>query len=91
MKDLLSLKEQYKTLTGTEYKPSTASAQKENQKPASAVTPTNADALTLSITQQGEKVRDLKANKSSSKVSTTKQYWDTSVDSLAFRMRWLLP
>ena len=69
MKDLLALKEQFKTLTGTDYKPSNTVVQKENQKEASTASSTNADALAESIAQQGEKVRELKANKSASKVS----------------------
>jgi thiamine biosynthesis lipoprotein ApbE len=65
----LDLKKQYKTLTGTEYKPPTTTptvAQKENQAPsatASAPTSTEADALANKITVQGEKVRELKTNK----------------------------
>ncbi len=76
MKELLALKEQYKTLTGSDYKPSnatsSASAQKENEKPASAsssATSVEAEKLAEKITQQGAKVRDLKANKSAPKVS----------------------
>jgi len=94
VKQLLALKEQYKKLTGSEYKPSTASAaastQKENQKPASAAStqkenqkPVSAassstsatsaedEKLAEKITQQGDKVRELKANKSASKEEVT--------------------
>jgi vacuolar-type H+-ATPase subunit H len=77
VKELLALKEQYKTLAGTEYKPSnaSASAQKENQKPVStasssaSATPSETEKLAEKLTQQGDKVRELKANKSASKVS----------------------
>jgi bifunctional glutamyl/prolyl-tRNA synthetase len=79
VKQLLALKEQYKKLTGSEYKPSntsaSASAQKENQKPVSAASSTTsetsdeAEKLAEKITQQGDKVRELKANKSAPKVS----------------------
>jgi len=77
VKQLLALKEQYKKSTGSEYKPSNASAasgsaQKENKQPVSASTPgtsTEADKLLEKITQQGDKVRELKANKSAPKVS----------------------
>ncbi len=76
VKQLLALKEQYKKLTGSDYKPSnasapasaSASAQKENQKPVSASsssTSAEAEKLTAEIAQQGNKVRELKANKSS--------------------------
>lgn len=71
VQQLLALKTQYKTLTGAEYKPPTAaaagSAQKENKKPAAtaAVAPSaEAEQLAEKITQQGNKVRDLKQNKS---------------------------
>ncbi|CAF0910545.1 unnamed protein product [Adineta steineri] len=81
VQELLSLKNQYKTLTGSEYKPSNASAQKENKKPADAaaaatttssttVTSAEADKLLEKITQQGDKVRELKTNKSAPKVSS---------------------
>ncbi|CAF2867862.1 unnamed protein product [Rotaria sp. Silwood2] len=71
VKELLALKEQYKKLTGTEYKPSNASAtaQKETKKPAVDSTSNEAEKLVEKITQQGDKVRDLKANKSTPKVS----------------------
>jgi bifunctional glutamyl/prolyl-tRNA synthetase len=87
VKELLALKGQYKTLTGSEYKPSNASAsasgsaQKENKKPASAAsaasvtsssssaTSGEAEKLAEKITEQGDKVRELKANKSTPKVS----------------------
>jgi bifunctional glutamyl/prolyl-tRNA synthetase len=78
VKELLALKTQYKTLTGVEYKPSNASAsgsaQKENQKPASTTSSATsapsaeAEKLAEKITEQGDKVRELKANKSASKV-----------------------
>ncbi|CAF4946494.1 unnamed protein product, partial [Rotaria socialis] len=63
---------QYKKLTGIDYKPTNASAtvQKENKKPAAASAPTasnEAENLAEQITQQGEKVRELKTNKSTSK------------------------
>jgi len=67
------LKNQYKTLTGVEYKPPAAgSAQKENKKPAaaaSAATGGQAEKLLEKITQQGNTVRDLKQNKSTPPVS----------------------
>jgi bifunctional glutamyl/prolyl-tRNA synthetase len=85
VEELLALKGQYKTLTGSEYKPSNASAsgsaQKENKKPASAAsaasvtsssssaTSGEAEKLAEKITEQGDKVRELKANKSTPKVS----------------------
>ncbi len=74
VKQLLALKEQYKKLTGSDYKPSnasapaSASAQKENQKPVSASsssTSAEAEKLVAEIAHQGNKVRELKANKSS--------------------------
>lgn len=73
MKELLALKSQYKTLTGVEYKPTNASAsgsaQKENKKPVSApasasttsASSDEAEKLAQKITEQGDKVRDLKA------------------------------
>ncbi len=77
MKELLALKEQYKKLVGTEYKPpnTSASAQKENKKPVSDVaaaavssTSDETEKLAEQITKQGDKVRELKSNKSASKV-----------------------
>jgi hypothetical protein len=80
---LKALKDQYKKLTGSEYKPSnataaataTTTAQKENQKPTSTATSKSSDdteKLAEKITQQGDKVRELKSNKSASKVSQTR-------------------
>jgi hypothetical protein len=76
---LKALKDQYKKLTGNEYKPSNATAtatatavQKENQKPASNATSgtsVEVEKLAEKITQQGDKVRELKSNKSAPKVS----------------------
>ncbi len=83
MNQLKALKDQYKKLTGSEYKPSnataaataTTTAQKENQKPTSTATSKSSDdteKLAEKITQQGDKVRELKSNKSASKVSQTR-------------------
>lgn len=68
-------------MTGSDYKPAntaaSGSAQKENKKPAAATaaaaaaTSAGSDELLVKITQQGEKVRELKANKSTPKVSTS--------------------
>ncbi|CAF4508149.1 unnamed protein product, partial [Rotaria sp. Silwood1] len=72
VKELLVLKEEYKKLTGSEYKPlnaSGATAQKENKKPVANATSDEAAKLAEKITQQADKVRDLKANKSTPKVS----------------------
>ena len=78
------MKNQYKKLTGNEYKPATAPAQKENQKPTSGASAasaqkeskkstseasTEAEQLVEKIAQQGNKVRELKSNKSSPQVS----------------------
>ncbi|CAF2042582.1 unnamed protein product [Rotaria magnacalcarata] len=76
VKELLALKEQYKKLTGIDYKPTNASAtiQKENKTPAAASAPTASNAaekLAEQITQQGEKVRELKTNKSTPKEEVT--------------------
>ncbi len=81
MKELLALKEQYKKLVGSEYKPpntsASASSQKENKKPVSDVavaaaaassTSDETEKLAEQITKQGDKVRELKSNKSASKV-----------------------
>ncbi len=79
MKELLVLKEQYKKLVGSEYKPpntsAAASSQKENKKPVSAAaavaessTSNETEKLAEQITKQGDKVRELKSNKSASKV-----------------------
>lgn len=62
------MKNEYKKLTGNEYKPTAAPAQKENQKPTAGAS-SEAEQLAEKITQQGEKVRELKSNKSTSKVS----------------------
>jgi hypothetical protein len=66
---LLTLKKEYKTLTGTEYKPVTVTpttAQKQDQPLASSSTATaEGDQLLERIAQQGEKVRESKANKAS--------------------------
>ena len=82
------MKEQYKKLTGNEYKPASAPAVKssgatgtsttgkENKKPASAPAAKSsgeAEKLDEKITQQGDKVRELKSNKSASKVSKQKE------------------
>lgn len=68
MKELLSLKEQYKKLTGTEYKPTNApaKAQKENKKPVQS---NEDEKLAQQIAQQGDKVRQLKTEKSTPKVN----------------------
>ena len=78
VKALMALKEQYRSLTGTEYKPAatasasasapasasaSASKQKENQAPAASASLGAADQLVEKVTQQGEKVRELKSNK----------------------------
>ena len=77
---MLSLKNQYKTLTGVEYKPTssapTATKQKENQPSketgaATASASAEDNPLIEKIAQQGEKVRVLKANKAA-KVSQTR-------------------
>ena len=65
---MLALKNEYKKLTGNEYKPTAAPAQKENQKPTAGAS-SEAEQLAEKITQQGDKVRELKSNKSASKVS----------------------
>ncbi|CAF0753988.1 unnamed protein product [Rotaria sordida] len=71
VKELVLLKEEYKKLTGSEYKPSNTTAQKENKKPITNSTSNEAEKLTEQITRQGDKVRDLKANKSTPKEEIT--------------------
>lgn len=69
------MKTQYKKLTGTEYKPTAAApAQKENQKPTAGAS-SEAEQLVEKIAQQGDKVRELKSNKSASKVSSEENEW----------------
>ena len=88
---LVTLKKEYKALTGSDYKPAnTASAtvQKENKAPSSAAASASAsassaegDQLAEQITRQGEKVRDLKTNKAN-KVSR-KRFSMTSFDKMS--------
>uniref|UniRef100_A0A182NG17 Bifunctional glutamate/proline--tRNA ligase n=1 Tax=Anopheles dirus TaxID=7168 RepID=A0A182NG17_9DIPT len=66
VKTLLELKAQYKTATGSDWKPgvTVASAVPAPQAPAASAAPAGADAINARIAEQGNLVRDLKAKKS---------------------------
>ncbi len=63
VKALLTLKSSYKALTGVEWNPNLVPAPANKLAPTPVATSGTSDSLSVQITECGNKVRDLKANK----------------------------
>ena len=73
VKTLLAVKDEYKTLTGKDYKPGAPPASTTKAEAPSTSTSDNAADLYAKVTAQGDKVRSLKSSKES-KVSLNHRY-----------------